>query len=402
MKILVILPRFPFPLEKGDKLRAYHQIKALSANNDVYLFALSHNRVGDSAIDELRKYCREICVARISKFFGFFRVVRNFFGIRSLQIGYWDSRKAQRLCREFEDRVQPDVIYAQMVRTMKYAAHSRRPKVLDFQDALSMNQERRMMKYRGLRYFFLHYEFKMLRSAEFNACSIFDRFTVISETDREAIPQHRNTEIDIVRNGVDFDYFSPMQVEKRCEVVFCGNMQYKPNIDAARFLVNEIMPVVWRSHPEARVVIAGATPTAAVRSLASDRVRVTGSVDDIRPYYAQSKIFIAPMRIGSGLQNKLLEAMSMRIPCITTPLANSSLNATDGVQVLLGSDATRLAEAVVRILDDETLATTLSDNAFDFVHSNFSWSVAGAGLEAILHRAIEIHNADEKVELEDE
>lgn len=92
----------------------------------------------------------------------------------------------------------------------------------------------------------------------------------------------------------------------------------------------------------------------------------------------------------------------MRIPCITTPLANSSLNATDGVQVLLGSDATRLAEAVVRILDDETLATTLSDNAFDFVHSNFSWSVAGAGLEAILHRAIDIHNADEKVELEDE
>ena len=402
MKVLVILPRFPFPLEKGDKLRAYHQIKALAANNEVYLFALSYNRVGDTAVSELQQFCRDISIARISKFIGFFRVVRNFLGVRSLQIGYWDSRKAQRQCREFEAKVQPDVVYAQMVRTLKYAAHSRLPKVLDFQDALSMNQERQMMNYRGLRYFFLHYEFKMLRSAEFNACSIFDGLTVISETDRDAIPQHRDTKIDIVRNGVDFDYFCPMQVDKQSEVVFCGNMQYKPNIDAARFLVNEIMPLVWRSHPEARVVIAGATPTAAVRSLAGDRVRVTGSVDDIRPYYAQSRLFIAPMRIGSGLQNKLLEAMAMRIPCITTPLANSSLKAIDGRQLLLGRDASQLAEAVVRILDDETLATSLSDNAFNFVHNNFSWSAAGAGLEAVLHQAIENHNADEKVELEDE
>lgn len=402
MKILVILPRFPYPLEKGDKLRAYHQIKNLAVGNEVYLFALSHSNVDECAVAELRKYCREICIARISSFFGAFRVVRNFFGIRSLQIGYWDSRKAQRLCREFEAKVQPDVVYAQMVRTMKYAAHSCRPKVLDFQDALSMNQERRMMNHKGLRYFFHHFEFKMLRSAEYNACTIFDRLTVISETDRDAIPQNRNTAIEIVRNGVDFDYFHPADAEKRHDVVFCGNMQYKPNIDAACYLVKEIMPIVWRTHPKAKVVIAGATPSAAVRQLASERVSITGSVDDIRPYYAQSKVFVAPMRIGSGLQNKLLEAMSMRIPCITTPLANASLGATDGEQVLLGRDAGQLAAAIIRLLDDQALASTLSDNAFRFVTDNFSWQAACADLERVLNEAIETHSDNEKNELEDE
>ena len=180
MKILVILPRFPYPLEKGDKLRAYHQIRTLSANNEVYLFALSHDRVEDMSIKEMRRYCKEIRVARLSKVGGALRVVRNLFGVRSLQIGYWDNGKARRELRQFEEQVKPDVVYAQMIRTLKYAAHAEGPKVLDFQDALSMNYERRMTGRKGLPYFVLHYEFKMLRSAEYNACGIFDALTIIS------------------------------------------------------------------------------------------------------------------------------------------------------------------------------------------------------------------------------
>lgn len=402
MKILIILPRFPYPLEKGDKLRAYHQIRTLSTNNEVYLFALSHDRVEDMSIKEMRRFCKDICVVRLSKFMGALRAVRNLFGVRSLQIGYWDSSKARKQLRHFEAKVNPDVIYTQMIRTIKYAAHSQRPKVMDFQDALSMNYERRMLNYKGLRYFVLHYEFKMMRSAEYNACGIFDGLTIISETDSHAIPQHKKTEIAIIRNGVDFDYFHQMDMEKRYEVVFCGNMQYKPNIDASRFLVGEVMPIVWRTHPNARVVLAGATPKASVRQLASDRVKVTGSVIDIRPFYAQSKVFVAPMRIGSGLQNKLLEAMSMGIPCVTTPLANDSLGATDGSEVLLGRDAGQLAAAIIRMLDNEALRQSIAEQAQKFVHTHFSWEATGQQLEAVLHNAIENHSRHNETALEDE
>ncbi len=402
MKILIILPRFPYPLEKGDKLRAYHQIRTLSTNNEVYLFALSHDRVEDMSIKEMRRFCKDICVVRLSKFKGALRAVRNLFGVRSLQIGYWDSSKARKQLRHFEAKVNPDVIYTQMIRTIKYAAHSQRPKVMDFQDALSMNYERRMLNYKGLRYFVLHYEFKMMRSAEYNACGIFDGLTIISETDSHAIPQHKETEIAIIRNGVDFDYFHQMDMEKRYEVVFCGNMQYKPNIDASRFLVGEVMPIVWRTHPNARVVLAGATPKASVRQLASDRVKVTGSVIDIRPFYAQSKVFVAPMRIGSGLQNKLLEAMSMGIPCVTTPLANDSLGATDGSEVLLGRDAGQLATAIIRMLDNEALRQSIAEQAQKFVHTHFSWEATGQQLEAVLHNAIENHSRHNETAMEDE
>ena len=179
-------------------------------------------------------------------------------------------------------------------------------------------------------------------------------------------------------------------------------MQYKPNIDAARYLVGEVMPIVWRTHPQATVVLAGATPKASVRQLASDRVKVTGSVIDIRPCYAQSKVFVAPMRIGSGLQNKLLEAMSMGIPCVTTPLANDSLEAVDGNEVLIGRDAGQLAAAIVRLLDDEGLRNTLAANANRFVHQHFSWEAMGGQLEAVLRKAIENHSKHDETALEDE
>lgn len=390
MKILVVLPRFPYPLEKGDKLRAYHLIRTLSARHEVFLFALSHHRVSADALGHLQHLCKEVRVYRLSRLLGLFRVVRCLLSVKSLQMGYWFSRRARKQYRRFEAAVQPDVLFSQMVRTMKYVSWSSYPKVMDFQDALSMNLERRMKKRRGLPYFALHYEFKMLRSAEFNAFKIFDELTVISETDSDAIPQHRDSHIHILPNGVDFDYFQPMQVRKRFDIVFCGNMQYKPNIDASRFLVEKVMPLVWLSHPGVRLMLAGATPKAAVRHLASDRVVVTGSVDDIRPCYAQSRLFVAPMRIGSGLQNKILEAMSMGIPCVTTPIANASIGAVDGQEVLLGSSADELARAIVRLLDDENLRNALSDNASRFVRQRFSWEAAGHKLETILTKAVAV------------
>ena len=402
MKILVVLPRFPYPLEKGDKLRAYNQIRSLSENNEIYLFALTHERVEDSALQVMRNFCKEIKVVRISKLKGALRIVRNFLTVRSMQIGYWDDSAARRSYTEFESAVHPDVIYAQMVRTMKYVAHSEYAKVLDYQDSLSMNLERRMLKHKGLRYFALHYEFKMLRSAEFNAGNIFDRTTIISERDSEAIPQHRNTEIDIVRNGVDFNYFHPIECKKEYDVVFCGNMQYRPNIDASRYLVEEIMPIVWKSYPQARLLLAGATPKMAVRQLANNNVTVSGSVEDIRPCYASGHIFVAPMRIGSGLQNKLLEAMSMGVPCVTTQLANASLKAVDGKQILIGDDANSLAAAIVRLLDDESLRKQIAAEATQYVHENFSWQSAGKELEAVLQKAIDTHKHHETRQLEEE
>ena len=397
MKILVVLPRFPWPLEKGDKLRAYHQIVELSKRHDIYLFAVSHQRVLPEHIKALEPYCREIRVVRLNRLVCGFNILRNRFSSKSLQMGYWNTKHSKRTCKAFAREVQPDVVYNQMVRTMPLVARLTFPKVMDFQDALSMNTERRMEQSHGLWRHLLHYEFKMLRSSEYKAFSIFDALTIISDVDSEAIPHKKNGEIHIVPNGVDFDYFSTQAksqfsiLNSQFSICFSGNMAYAPNVDAARYLVNDVMPLVWAKIPSATLLLAGADPKPSVRALASKRVTVSGRLDDIREAYASSQVFVAPMRLGSGLQNKLLEAMAMNLPCVTTSIAATPLlAATQPLDhsatrpLLVGDNPMALADAIVRLLTSQELRDSVATAGNTFVRTHYSWPAAVQPLEQIL------------------
>lgn len=394
MKILVVLPRFPYPLEKGDKLRAYNQIVQLSKRHEIYLFCVSHKRVTDTQLDAMRPYCRDIRVVHLNRLVCYWHVVCNWFTARSLQLGYWATSRARRAYRSFERRVQPDVVYNQMVRTMYLVSHSKLPKVMDFQDALSMNTERRMDCSRGIWHYVLHYEFKMLRSAEYNAFTTFDALTIISETDADAIPHKRNSDIAIVPNGVDFDYYSATQPlshsATKYDLCFCGNMAYAPNVNASRYLVEKVMPLVWSRRPQTTLLLAGASPKHSVCRLGADsRVAVSGSLPDIRTAYASSAVFAAPMQIGSGLQNKLLEAMAMQRPCVTTSIANAALGATPGLHLLVADSAQAFADALLDLLDNPALAEAIAEQGYSFVHQNYGWPAAVEKLEKILYGVVE-------------
>ena len=268
---------------------------------------------------------------------------------------------------------------------MEWVKKSKVPKLLDFQDCLSKNIERRMYKSKGLAKKILHFEFKMLRSCEYDSFDMYDEFTIISEPDREAIPHRQNDNIKILPNGVDTSYYQPQETEKKYDLLFCGNMHYKPNVDAALFLVNDVMPIVWKSNPNIKVAVAGTNPTKSVKQLASNNVIVTGWVPDMREYYAQSKVFVAPMQIGTGLQNKILEAMAMKVPCITSALANDSLKAENGKQVLVAKKAQEYANYILDILGNETKATSLAEEGHKYVVEKYSWSKYSEDLETMLH-----------------
>ena len=384
MKILVVLPRFPYPLEKGDKLRAFHQIRMLSKNNEIYLFCLTHTRVLDEHVEAVKPFCKDICIVQSPKLVNYKNIIRNYFLTKSLQLGYWDSLKVRKAFKSYQKKVNPDVIYSQMIRTMPWVSRSLCPKVMDFQDALSMNAERRMDQAHGIWHFILHYEFKMLRSTEYNSFKIFDALTIISEPDCDAIPHKRNGDIHVVPNGVDFDFFAPIEQPRQYDIVFCGNMRYEPNVRAAQFLAEKIMPLVWQTHPNASLLLAGACPKAKVSKLASDHITVIDSPEDIRKCYASARIFAAPMLTGSGLQNKLLEAMAMQMPCVTTSIANDSLHAEKGREVLVGDTAREFADHIVRLLDDEDLCHSIARNGNTFVHNTYSWELSCSKLESIL------------------
>lgn len=386
MKVLVALPRFPYPLEKGDKLRAYHQIRCLSKNNDVVLFCVSHQEVSDEHIEKIKPYCSAIKVVTPSKIKVYYNILKAFLSINSLQVnGYWNTKKIRNEYSAFEKEQNPDVVYCQMVRTMEWVKKSSKPKLLDFQDCLSKNVERRMYKTKGLLRRILHYEFKMLRSCEYDAFECYDAFTIISSADREAIPHQKNDIISILPNGVDTALFRPRNIAVEYDILFSGNMHYAPNIDAAVFLIKDIMPIVWQKRPHTTVMLAGADPVPTVKRLQSDKVTVTGWVNDIGECYAKAGLFVAPMRIGTGLQNKLLEAMATKKPCITSPLANNALAAEDGKQVIVAKTAQEYADAIIEILDNKEKADMLADNAYNYVLQKYSWDKYNELLETLLN-----------------
>ncbi len=419
MKILVVLPRFPYPLEKGDKLRAYHQIKGLHAlGHEIHLFCVSHGKVIDADRLQLQPYCKTIRVVRLSKVDSGLHAFGEFCRVRNLQGAYWSAQKAKKAFYKMEHDVQPDVIYNQMVRTMPLVLHSRTPKVMDFQDCLSLNMLRNMQHYEtalpqhigkahhlagkkrskvssyyrhstSLHYFIYHYEFKTLRSMEAEALRKFNALTIISEPDRQALPVRERERVQLLPNGVDFDYFVPRpDAEKHYDIAFCGNMQYKPNVLTAIYLVKQVMPLIWKEMPQAKLILAGATPAAAVSALAEPRVCVSGTVPDIRDCYAGAKVFAAPMQAGSGLQNKLLEAMAMEIPCVTSSLANAALGAKSGSEVLIGDTPQEVAQHILTLLNSRQQRDILADNARHFVRNAFTWSAMSKRLESILARVV--------------
>ena len=163
-------------------------------------------------------------------------------------------------------------------------------------------------------------------------------------------------------------------------------MAYPPNVRAAETLVREIFPRVASRKPGLRILIAGANPTAAVRRLASDAVEVSGWVDDVADRYSGSRIFVAPMELGTGMQNKLLQAMAMGLPCVTTPLAAEALGLDEGV-MRVGSSPEHLAQCVVDLLDQPEMGQRMGRKGREIVVSRFQWGSTSEALEEALAQA---------------
>jgi sugar transferase (PEP-CTERM/EpsH1 system associated) len=385
MKIFVLLSRVPYPIEKGDKLRAFHQIRCLARNNEIILCALSDSPVHTDAIKALSGFCSEIHIIPLSKVGMIWNVIKVFFNGKPLQVGYFYRCNAKKQIQTIIEKCQPDHIFCQLTRVSEYVKDSKIPKTLDYQDIFSMGARRQAENSSGLMKLVFMMEYRRLLRYEHDIFEKFDHKTIISQPDRNLLPHPLRNDVVIIPNGVDHNYFSPAQGEKKYDVVFTGNMGYPPNIDAARFIAEDIFPLVLQKLPGAKLLLAGATPHARVQALKSTNITVSGWMSDIRESYASSRVFIAPMRIGTGLQNKLLEAMSMEVPCITSELANQALGAKENKEILIGNSAGEYADHIISLLQDENYAYRIALNGHTFVKRVFSWENSVAELEKLFN-----------------
>jgi len=385
MKIFYLVSRIPYPINKGDKLRAYHQLKLLSEKHDIILIALTDQPIAEDSLKELRKYCSEVVIYSISKWRIFLNIINGIFKTIPFQVSYFFSKSVKKKIEYAIDKHKPDLIYCQLIRMAEYVKDIKEvPKILDYVDALSKGLARRLDNSNLFLKSVIKLEYKRVWAYENEMNNLFDKSIIITKQDREYLPVENKEEIAIIPNGIDFDYFQPMTIDKKYDLVFAGNMSYPPNISATKFLIKKILPEIIKTLPNIKCLIVGSSPNRTIKKLAGKNVDVLGWVENIKLYYAYSKIFVAPLQLGTGLQNKLLEAMAMEIPCIASSQAHRGVNAPINDCIFVADNVGEYYHAVLKLLNQPNLASKLAENARTWVSENYNWSNIAIKLNEVI------------------
>ncbi len=386
MRIAAVTSRFPFPIERGDKLRAHHQLRVLARRHEVSLIALSEGAVPASDRRLVEELGVEVHVVERSRLDTVRSTARGVAGGLPIQVGYFMAPGTVGRVRQLLEQAQPEHVYCQLVRTAWAGGDAGVPSTIDYQDAFSAAMRRRGANQPAPLRALFEREADRIGRCEQAAQDAFESQVVISEQDRRLLEVSDPDAVEVVPNGVDTDFFSPGKVPggKPVDIAFVGNMGYPPNVRASRMLVEEVVPAIGGAPT---VLLAGARPSRTVRRLAGPRVEVTGWMGDIREAYERATVMVAPLFIGAGLQNKILEAMAMGVPCVTTSLVNDSIGAVDRDQVMVADTAQDIARATSELLESERLRAEMAEAARAMVAERFSWGAVGDKLTAVFERS---------------
>ncbi len=233
-----------------------------------------------------------------------------------------------------------------------------------------------------------HLELRAARSFESWMFTPYKRVVVVSERDREELRGlNSSLPVEVIPNGVDLDYFhlneTPESLRKPNTILFTGNYEYAPNVDAALHLARVLFPRIRERVPSAKLWIVGNAPPPGLEALANDAITVTGHVPDMRTYLEKATVFVCPLRLGAGIKNKVLEALALRLPVIATPLSVDGIAVRDGHEALIAHGDDALVEATLRLLADPALQKQLGTNGRGLIETRYSWRQVAERYEAI-------------------
>lgn len=382
MRILFITPRFPYPPVKGDRVRPYNFIKELSRRHTIDLCSFYETKNELGVIDEMKRYCNKIEVISLHPWQSYANLLKSVINLKPLQVNYYHSLAMVKKIEEMISSSPYDIIHVVLQRMMEHVKEIPADKiVLDQIDALSLNMQRRAFAENNpIKKAVFYMEYANMKRYErgqkkYAACII------TSEKDKQALG---DDSIQVIPNGVDIDYFTPAQNNKDIDLIFTGNMGYFPNVDSVLYLCNKILPKILLRYPSLKLYIVGTNPAREVQKLADNKnIFVTGFVDDIRQYLNRTKVFVAPLRSGSGIQNKILEAMACGLPVVTTSYGNAAIKAKPDQQLVIMDEPNQFADKVIDILNNESLRKTLGANARAYMEQEFSWLSQTNKLEQI-------------------
>lgn len=388
LRILFVSPYLPSLI----RVRPFNLIKYLAQRgHQITLLALVPPTEAQPAPDTLPAWCRRIKTVPLPRRQIALNALQALFALTPLQAAYSRSPQMARLIRQTLAEDVFDVAHVEHLRGAELSpAITGLPIVFDSVDSITLLFERTLQAGPSLKSRLLaRLDLARTRHYESQLADRFQRVLITSPQDQAALVKISNparaNRIVVLPNGVDLDYFSPMDLARDpATVVFSGKMSYHANEAAALDLATQIMPLVHQRLPQAKLVLVGKDPSAKITGLAQDpRITVTGTVPDLRPWLAQAGVSVSPMRYGVGIQNKILEAMAMATPVITTSHSLAALQVQDGRDLLTADSPQATAEAIVTLLTDPARQRRMGEAGRAYVETCHNWRTVAQKLEAV-------------------
>ena len=395
-RLLFIAHRVPYPPDKGERVRAFHEIEALAQHFRVTVATLTHQPSDVEAAAELKRWCEKVITAPAGGKVGLVRGALALLRGRSVTEGFFRSRRLAQALREEAEREPFDLVLAYSSSTLPYALSvSAGARIADLVDVDSAKWATYAQVARWPRRWLYRREARGVRSLEQRALDQCDAVILVSDAETRALGVESDKAVAI-GNGVDTEYFKPTGDEEVSppSLVFTGTMDYKPNIDGVCWFVREVWPALRRDVPGLTFSIVGRNPTRAVRRLADvPGVTVTGSVPDVRPYLAKAAVAVAPLLIARGVQNKILEAMAMGRAVVASPEALEGLEVAVGTDSLQARTPNEWQRCILELLQDKARRQQIEHAARTCVEQKYTWTARlqplldlcerlGAGCEA--------------------
>ncbi|HEV7129224.1 MAG TPA: glycosyltransferase [Ktedonobacterales bacterium] len=397
MRVLFITPYLPSRI----RVRAYGFVCHLAPRHRVTVVAAATVDVEQADVEALR--ARGIAVRLVTepRAQRYLRSLRALATDQPLQVAFGASPRLRAAIGDELASNTYDVVHVEHLRAVgALPAHCPVPVVWDAVDCVSqLFEEGARHASSSVLRAFGRQEARRTRAFESRQLHRFPHVLVTSARDRQYLldtladqPEDRATrlaEITPVPNGVDQEYFRPYAGTRRPEtLVFSGKMSYHANVAGVLTLVHRILPLIWKARPTVKVVIAGSNPPRQIRDLARDpRIEVTGYVADLRPLIAQAQIAVSPLPYAVGVQNKILEAMALGTPVVTSPAAASGLQAVDGRDLLVADTPEAFASTVLRLLENTALCQSLVAHGLAFVATNHDWERIATQITEVYSRA---------------
>lgn len=389
-RLLVLTPRFPYPVVGGDRLRIYQVCKALAERFSLTLLSLCENDAemlmplpADGVFDRVERVL-------LSRRRSYLNTLMALGASTPLQVAYYRSEDFAKAV----DRLMPkhDGVISHLIRCAEYVKCSDKPRILEMTDAISLNYERvRQLKNAGgFKAQIYRLESRRLLAYERRIVDAFDLSVLVSEIDKVHLVGAWHDKVMVCSNGVEFEHlpFRDRRVSKPV-IVYIGNMASIQNMDACLFFARDVMPLVAKRARATFRVVGRISDTDAARLRAFPNVEVTGQVEDIAAAVEDARLGVCPVRLAAGVQNKVLEYMALGLPVVTSSIGLEGLAARADQDLIVADSVEEFAVAIDRIWNNDELKAQLAVNGYAYVKGHHHWSTR---LSPMVDRIAELLN----------